>query len=398
MKLLVLITCLGLGSLVYSQIEVGEFGKGINITGKNESFKMNLGFRFQTLMTSDWDVVNDDLSQLENFDPNFLIRRSRIKMKGYAFSPKLQYKVELALSDRDIAASDAEPLLDTRIVLDAVFKWNFYRNFSLWGGQTKLPGNRQRVISSANMQLVDRSILNSRFNIDRDLGLQLRNHNTIGKRIVVREMFAISKGEGRNVRASNLGGLEYTGRVEVLPLGKFKSKGDYSGGSLVREDRLKLSLAATYDYNERAVKSRGNMGSFIRDAQGGFHGKDVHTFFADMMLKYKSWSFMGEYAERWTNNNDPFVYSGNAIIGTIFTGKSIHLQAGYLFKNNIELAARYAGIDTPGVVNGDQQEYRLGLSKYFVGHKLKLQTDIGYLENRTGDDGVSLRMQLDIHF
>ena len=137
MKLLVLITCLGLGSLVYSQIEVGEFGKGINITGKNESFKMNLGFRFQTLMTSDWDVVNDDLSQIENFDPNFLIRRSRIKMKGYAFSPKLQYKVELALSDRDIAASDAEPLLDTRIVLDAVFKWNFYRNFSTLGWTNK---------------------------------------------------------------------------------------------------------------------------------------------------------------------------------------------------------------------------------------------------------------------
>ena len=54
--------------------------------------------------------------------------------------------------------------------------WNFHENFELWVGQTKLPGNRERVISSANLQQVDRSLLNSRFNIDRDFGFQLRHH------------------------------------------------------------------------------------------------------------------------------------------------------------------------------------------------------------------------------
>ena len=39
-------------------------------------------------------------------------------------------------------------------------KWNFYKNFELWFGQAKLPGNRERVVSSGNLQLVDRSILN----------------------------------------------------------------------------------------------------------------------------------------------------------------------------------------------------------------------------------------------
>lgn len=397
MRSIVLLLVIVVSTTLQAQIEVGEFGKGINITGKNESFSMNLGFRFQTLMTSDWTVNNDDLSQIDGFSPNFLIRRSRIKMKGHVYNPKLTYKVELALSDRDIAVSNSEPLLDTRIVLDAVFKWNFYKNFSLWGGQTKLPGNRERVVSSANMQLVDRSILNSRFNIDRDLGLQLRNYNTIGN-VVIQEMFAISKGEGRNIRASNLGGLEYTGRVEILPFGKFASKGDYVGSAIKRESKPKLALGFTYDFNERAVKNRGNMGSFVRDAQGNFHGKNVYTIFADMMFKYQGWSFMAEYADRWTNGNNPIIYSGDVEIGKMFTGSSINLQGGYMFKNNVEVAARYAGVDTPDIVQGDQQEFRLGVSKYFVGHKLKVQTDLGYLENRYKNDGLTYRLQFEIHF
>ncbi|MDX1445176.1 porin [Lishizhenia sp.] len=397
MRSVLLVVIALFSATVSAQVEVGEFGKGINITGKNESFSMNLGFRFQTLMTTDWTVNNDELNQIDGFKPNLLIRRSRIKMKGHVYSPKLTYKVELALSDRDIAVSDSEPLLDTRIVLDAVFKWNFYKNFSLWGGQTKLPGNRERVISSANMQLVDRSILNSRFNIDRDLGLQFRNHNTIGG-VVVKEIFAISKGEGRNMRSANLGGLEYTGRVEILPFGNFSSKGDYVGSAIKRESKPKLAFGLTYDLNERAVRERGNMGSFIRDAQNNFHGKNVYTVFADMMFKYQGWSVMAEYADRWTNGNNPLVYNGDIVIGKVFTGRSLNVQAGYMFKNNIEIAARYAGIDTPDVVNGDQQEYRLGFSKFFVGHKLKVQTDLGYLEKRSGDDGLSYRLQFEIHF
>ena len=37
--------------------------------------------------------------------------------------------------------------------------WNFYENFELWAGQTKLPGNIERVISSGNLQQVDRSLI-----------------------------------------------------------------------------------------------------------------------------------------------------------------------------------------------------------------------------------------------
>jgi hypothetical protein len=49
----------------------------------------------------------------------------------------------------------------------------FYKPTGHWFGQTKLPGNNQRVVSSGSLEFTDRTINNSRFNIDRDFGLFL---------------------------------------------------------------------------------------------------------------------------------------------------------------------------------------------------------------------------------
>src|SRR5690606_35924018 len=113
--------------------------------------------------------------EFESGGSNFLIRRARLKFDGFAFSPKLVYKLEVGLSNRDISGTSVYTGNTPRYVMDAVLKWNFFENFELWAGQTKLPGNRERVISSANLETVDRSLVNSRFNIDRDMGMQLHH-------------------------------------------------------------------------------------------------------------------------------------------------------------------------------------------------------------------------------
>ena len=137
---------------------------------------------------------------------------------------------------------------------------NFYKNFEIWAGQTKLRGNRERVISSQNLQFVDRSLLNSKYTLDRDIGVWLMNHNNVG-RGVLREVISVSKGEGLSLWQDNPmpidRGLDYTGRLEYLPFGNFANKGDYKGSDLDRETTPKLALGLTFDFNENAVKSRG---------------------------------------------------------------------------------------------------------------------------------------------
>src|SRR5690606_15499592 len=133
------------------------------------------------------------------------------------------------LANRDISGASKYTSNAPRYILDAVMKWNFHENFELWFGQTKLPGNRDHLLSSGNLQLVDRSLLNGNYNIDRDLGFQLRHHFKLSDKFIIKEAFALSQGEGRNITSGNLGGFQYTSRLELLPLGNFIKKGDYIG-------------------------------------------------------------------------------------------------------------------------------------------------------------------------
>lgn len=403
MKKLIILLFLILGTqLSNAQVIPQKFGKGLQAYGKDSTFHIKFGFRFQNLFSNEWDVQDETGGSggLEDYSSNFLIRRARLKFDGYAYTPKLKYKFELGLSNRDIGNGISEHNNGPRYILDAFIQYNFYKNWSIKVGQGKLPGNRERVISSGNLQFVDRSRVNSRFNIDRDFGIQLLNHHNLGGDFIMRELISFSQGEGRNITAGNLGGgFDYTFRVEFLPMGTFASKGDYSGSDLKREKTPKLSIAASYDINDNAVKNRGQNGSFIQDASGAYFGKTLQTIFVDAMFKYQGFSFMGEYAHKKTSDDNPIVVDEtDNIIGTFYTGSGLNLSAGYLLDNNWEIAARYTTINPDEEVANNETEYTLGLSKYVVGHKLKIQTDVSYRDVEDRNDKFFWRVQMDIHF
>ncbi|MCM4150066.1 porin [Arenibacter sp. N53] len=397
--------CLALGLILcsffnsYSQeTNAPEFGKGLfNLMGKDSTWSAKISARMQLLSGTTWTENSDG-----NFaDPHFnaLIRRARLKFDGFVYSPKLSYKLELGLSNRDISGGSQYTSDAPRYILDAVIMWNFYQNFELWVGQTKLPGNMERVISSGNLQMVDRSLLNSQFTLDRDMGIQLRHHSNITDTFLIREIIAISQGEGRNVTTGNLGGHQYSGRLELLPFGEFTGGGEYSGADLKREKSPKLMLAATYNLNLNAVKTRGSQGTYMV-TDYGFHKTNINTLFLDAMFKYNGFSFMAEYAHR--DADDPFATNmdGSLTGDVVQVGHGINLQTGYLFNRNWEISGRYTNVELNNNITGanPENQYTLGLSKYIVGHKLKVQTDISYLSVGNGPDELMYRLQLDVHF
>ncbi len=388
-----LFLCMNLSS---QETNAPKFGKGLfNLIGKDSSFSMNMSARMQMLGTSNWDLNNG----LTNPSSSLLVRRARLKFDGFAYSPKLKYKLELGLSNRDIGKASSFTNEAPKYILDAVVKWNFSGNFVLWFGQTKLPGNRERVISSGDLQQVDRSLLNSRFNIDRDMGFQLRHHFNLTDTFIVREMFSVSQGEGRNITTGNLGGHQYTSRVELLPFGKFASKGDYRGSDLKFEPAPKLALGFTYDFNNDAVKNRSNQGSYmITDT--GFYSTNISTVFVDAMYKHNGFSFMGEYAVR--DADDAFAKNSDGTLtgDLVQVGNALNLQTGYLLSETLEISGRYTNIDWDQNITGkgNETQYTLGLSKYILGHKLKVQTDLSYLDLATKNNQFMYRLQVDVHF
>lgn len=357
-----------------------KFGKGLSAVAADSSFSVRFGVRVQTLYIGEMNLENNAYSD------RFFIRRARLKLDGFAYTPKLTYKIELGISNSDMSGGDIAELGNaSNMILDAVLKYNFYKNWSVWFGQTKLPGNLERIISSQQMQFVDRSLLNSRFNIDRDKGIQLYYEGA-----ALRFISSLSDGEGRNVTVDNAGGYDYTQRVEWLPLGKFTGGGDFSGSDLKREDSPKLMAAAAFDYNDRASRQRGQLGSFMSER------RSLRTWFADLHFKYKGFSSMVEYANKKAPAGAVIVDEQGKLKEAFYTGVGFNWQAGYLLKNNLEIAARYTNVHPEEVtLRKNTTEYTVGVSKYIVGHSLKIQTDLTYIQEEMNPDLLMYRFQVE---
>ena len=271
---------------------------------------------------------------------------------------------------------DYESMNFPNIIRDAYIQYAFNKHFSVGIGQTKLPGNRQRINSSGDLQFVDRSIVNSIFNIDRDFGVQFAY-----KRNYYQVRGAISSGEGRNISTSD-NGLAYTGRFEILPFGQFANGGDYFEGDLAREKSRKISIGFSYCHNDKAVRTGGQLGSLL------YGSADINTQIIDFIYKYNGWAFATEYISR--TSPSPVTTDGSGNQRYVHTGSGQNYQGSYIFKNNIEIAGRYSVIIPGKQIVGmapKTEQFTMGVSKYFRGHRVKLQNDITLEQVRT--EGVA---------
>jgi phosphate-selective porin OprO and OprP len=334
-----------------------SFAKGIAITPPDSSFSINVRFRmqnragFSTVSTSDL-TVNEVEART---------RRMRLRLEGFMYSPKLTYLVQLSFARGDM---DAEYGNVPNVVRDAYVQYAVSKSFTVGLGQTKLPGNRQRLVSSGEQQLTDRSIVNAAFNIDRDFGLQFAFRQPF---FVLRG--ALSTGEGRNSNSSD-NGIAYTGRVELLPLGAFTKGNDYQEGDLAREPKPKLAIAFVGHQNENATRTGGQLGNTL------YEKRDLSSRMADLLFKYNGLAISAEYLSRETTN--PFTADEDGNTRHILVGHGENYQLSYLFKSNYELTGRYSSL-TPekqiSSVEKTKEQFTLGATKYLKGHRVKLQTE-----------------------
>jgi phosphate-selective porin OprO/OprP len=345
------------------------FKDGVVFEHKPTHFKSKFRFRVQNRFT--YETV--DSKQLKADVIDFTVRRLRLRYEGNVLDPRLLFKFQFSFTRGDM---DFDRTNYPNILRDAVIGWKLADKTTLWYGQTKLPGNRQRVVSSGSQQFVDRSLLNATFNIDRDIGAQL--HHQFGEEKPFWLKLAISNGEGRATENKD-NGLAYTGRLEWLPLGIFKDEGDYFEGDLSREVTPKVSIGSAYSINKKTTRNGGQIGKQFTTK--GLN-KDIETFFGDFLFKYKGFAFSSEYAKRLTS--DPYFRDGLADV-TIYSGDALNAQASFIFENNIEPAFRltrlWANRETLQGDN-DRIQYTSALSKYFNHHKIKFQTDLSFDEQK----------------
>lgn len=346
---------------------------GIGIVSADSLFSLN--FRFRTQLRAGYTTISGNNLSADEIEAR--IRRLRLRFRGFAFNPKLTYYIQLSFSRGDMDWVDNQNSIinsSPNVIRDAIVAYQVHPNLSLIFGQTKLPGNRQRVNSSSQLQFPDRSIVNARFNIDRDFGLQFVYINNMSS-IHYRLKGAITTGEGRNSIASDAG-LAYTGRMEILPFGEFTNKGDYFEGDLEREKTPKLSIGGGYHFNEGALRTAGTIGNDL------YEQRNISSAFVDLLLKYRGIAFAVEYLNRNANGAITSNNAGDERI--IYIGEGLMTQFSYLFTNDIELAGRYAIISPYNSINTkvlQTQEMGIGVTKYLQKHKVKLQAQLLYYSN-----------------
>jgi phosphate-selective porin OprO and OprP len=341
-----------------------NFGSGLSISSPDDVFKMNFRFRLQ-------NRASYQIDQNKKHTINGQVRRLRLRFDGHVGNPSFIYLLQLSFAPGDLGGELIEGE-NLNIIRDAVLFYKVRKGISIGFGQTKLPGNRQRVNSSSAIQLTDRSINNARFNIDRDFGIfaNIESSSSHEKPVfIVRS--AISNGEGRNFTSSSNTGLCYTGKIEFLPFGKFKRDGVYFEGDVLREETPKLMVSTAFYYNHKTTKLAGQLGERINDEI------NLSGWFIDGIFKYKGFSAMYSLMSRNTNKFNVLNQDNQALV--VFTGKGQDIQFSYFLSEKWEAIAKYSSINTHKNVNvilGDFNQTGIGLTNYLWQHAFKIQLEL----------------------
>jgi phosphate-selective porin OprO and OprP len=351
--------------LLYPKPDVGN-----GMVAPDSSFSVIFRFRMQNRAA--YTTLSGNTLQAADVEAR--VRRLRLRAEGFMYSTKLTYSIQLSFSrgDMDWSVRQNSGVNESpNVVRDAAIYYKPNEHFQFIFGQTKLPGNRQRVVSSGEQQFVDRSIVNAMYNIDRDFGVQLYYLNRLGQTHYMLKG-AISTGDGRNVIITNPG-LAYTGRVEILPFGLFTNFGDYFEGDLEREKTVKVSLAGGLSQNSQARRTGGQIGQDL------FEARNIRTYIFDGLLKYQGYALYIEHMQR--DSPNPFTQNPLGETRYIITGSGSMVQSSYLFRNDLEIAARYANIIPDAAFDTretPEHTYTAGLTKYLRRHRLKLQANVSY--------------------
>ena len=333
------------------EISVGVAdGFQVDLPSQGSGFGVNV--RIQQQVEAFLPADNLEQTQLSTF-----MRRNRLLFSGYTMDGDLNFLLMPAL---DFGRADLEI---------ARVRWQLKPTWQLTMGQFKLPMTREFLILSKHLPQVDRSFIDARFRQAYDLGIQLEKVIPLNRaELSLKGM--VSGGEGPNAPMQD-GGYNYTFRAEYFATGKFKA---YLPSDISRSDELRMAFAAGINYNDDIHKTGGVTGNALTYTQGEAKIDLMHLF-ADFIVKKSGYSVMGSVLNR------QFFYPAN-FNKTLFEGSGYMVQAGYMANEKTELTiqhGRYWPRERVDDRFGQEQRVVAGLARFFEGHDLKMQGDIGII-------------------
>ena len=373
-----------------------DFGNGVSLSFEDGDYNFSInGYIKPTYAYNDMTSIVDG-GTINEFNRQFKSKNSVLEISGNAKKEKVSFSIMMDYSQND-------PLLEAWVGYHPSKSVNVY-----FGQKNTFLNNREMIFNEDILQFTDRSLLsqNHTNSYGQEFGLFIET--AFGEEFILSPKFAVTSGDGRNSfgedsRDSDLGGVKFGARLDLYPFGNF-SDGNEGSVDLVGEQKLIMELGFAYSKNIGTSHRTGNGHGDIMfyDADGNNNLPDYEKIFIDLLLKYKGFSFLAEYADAAASGlNQTYTDTFNLLIPQqiseyLVLGSSYNFQLGYIFQNDIGIDFRYE-FSTPEFTNEINNSYEnsilqdfenmsFGMSKYFDNNNLKIQVGVSSIKYFYGDE------------
>ena len=373
-----------------------DFGNGVSLSFEDGDYNFSInGYIKPTYVYNEMTSIVDG-GTINEFNRQFKSKNSVLEISGNAKKEKVSFSIRM-----DYSLSN--PLLEAWVGYHPSKSVNVY-----FGQKNSFLNNREMIFNEDILQFTDRSLLsqNHTNSYGQEFGLFIET--TFGEEFILSPKFAVTSGDGRNSfgqdsRDSDLGGVKFGARLDLYPFGNF-SEGNEGSVDLVGEQKLIMELGFAYSKNIGTSHRTGNGHGDIMfyDADGNNNLPDYEKIFVDLLLKYKGFSFLAEYADAAASGlNQTYTDTFNLLIPQqiseyLVLGSSYNFQLGYIFQNDIGFDFRYE-FSKPEFTNEINNSYEnsilqdfenmsFGISKYFDNNNLKIQVGVSSIKYFYGDE------------
>ena len=260
-------------------------------------------------------------------------------------------------------------------------------------GQWKSEYNRERIDSSGKQQLVERSLSNYWFTVDRQLGAGISPRLAQGTRADTRLWFEVLSGRGRGASFEN-GDVLLLGRIQWNPAGE---ELPFSQSDLKRRQRVLPSIAVAaisgdLPYTRFSSSGGGQLPGY---EQGDYR---LRQLLFETALHYRGLGWQQEL--HWkevkdrSNGQTRELWGGYAQLGSFLNEWWSAVPAPLEFVGRLS----YVDPDTPQR-SDEHWEYTVAANWYFHGHRNKLTLDVSHLDFDEGAASGSenrLRLQWEL--
>ena len=299
----------------------------------------------------------------EPLSTTFSLQAAKVILRGHIFHPTVSYNLQLNAGSGRVVAEDV------------FLRWDPWRSVRLVAGQFPVPFNRQRITQDAHQELVERSIADLRFSLQRDIGFAAWLSDPDHR-------FEATLGVWNGARQNSLNDDEtYMGtlRLAYNPLGPIL----FQEADLADSRSPRLSIAVAGAYNPARV---------VKDPNGEAPPVELRNIVQgvfEMTFRYRGLSLTTEvHARRLEEAQGPVRvdYGGFGQIGV------------FVLPRRLQFVGRFSALDGDLSPQDTSREVTAGAGWYFHGHRFKIQADYSRLQTRDSRQTDRVRLQLQAFF